>query len=90
VGVGNVGDDGVIVTGTADCEPGVRVGTIGSGVMVGTTLAVEQPVIVNITNSSTPATSDEKHRIELTRKSSIHPDNRKSGAHTKPPLFSMT
>ncbi|HRO23601.1 MAG TPA: hypothetical protein PLR07_04775 [Promineifilum sp.] len=45
-------------------EAGVRVGTIGSGVMVGTTLVAEQPAATNITNSSAPATSDEKRRIQ--------------------------
>ena len=63
-GVGDEGGIGVSVAETIGFEAGVRVGTIGSGVMVGTTLVAEQPAAANITNSSVPATSDEKRRIQ--------------------------
>jgi len=89
-GVGDTGATGVSVAGEVVCAMGVRVGTIGSGVMAGTPLAVVQPVATGATNRSTLPISHEKRRTQLVRESSMTLPEQKERRSHEAAALSMT
>jgi len=90
-GISGVGDDGgagVSVAREAVCAAGVRVGTIGSGVMVGMPFAVVQPITISATNGRILPISHEKRRTQLVCESSMTlPEQKERRSHEAAALF---